>query len=76
MLALRAISDTAAQDIPVRAEVWFDTATQRPRPLPLLLYLAAHPSRILPFILFVRGINKARAQLTAFLLAALRELTV
>jgi adenosylhomocysteine nucleosidase len=74
MLALRAISDTAAQDLPVSAEVWFNTATQRPRPLALLLHLAAHPGRIPPFIHFVRGINKARAELTAFLLATLTTL--
>jgi adenosylhomocysteine nucleosidase len=74
MLAVRAISDTATQDLPVPAEVWFDTATQRPRPLPLVLFLMRHPGRIIPFIRFVRGINMARGRLTAFLLAALREL--
>lgn len=71
LLALRAISDTASQDLPIPAAVWFDTQRQRPRPLPLLLHLAVHPGRILPFACFVRGVNLARAKLTTFLLAAL-----
>jgi adenosylhomocysteine nucleosidase len=71
MLAIRSISDTASQDLPIPAAVWFDAATQRPRPLPLLLHLATHPARIAPFARFVRGINRARSTLTRFLLAAL-----
>ncbi len=74
VLAVRAISDTACQDLPVPAAVWFDSARQRPRPLPLVLHLLLHPGRILPFIRFVRGINRSRARLTAFLLAALEAL--
>ena len=74
MLAIRAISDCANQDLPVPAAVWFDTARQRPRPLPLMIHLAAHPGRILPFARFVRGINHARTRLTDFLLAALPSL--
>ena len=74
MLAFRAISDTAAQDLPVPAAVWFDTARQRPRPLPLLLYLATHPARILPFARFVRGIGFARSSLTSFLIQALQAI--
>jgi adenosylhomocysteine nucleosidase len=71
MLAVRAISDTACQDLPVPAAVWFDRARQRPRPLPLVLYLALHPLRIGPFVQFVRGVHCAGERLTAFLLAAL-----
>ncbi len=74
MLSLRAISDTATQDLPVPAAIWFDAAKQRPRPVRLLLHLAAHPGKIAPFTRFVRGINLARARLTAFLLAALPAL--
>lgn len=73
-LALRAISDTVSQDLPVPAAVWFDTVKQRPRPLPLVLHLATHPRRIAPFVHFVRGIHLAQARLTAFLLAALQAL--
>ena len=71
MLAIRAISDTASQDLPVPAAVWFDTVRQRPRPISLVFYLAAHPGRIAPFARFVRGISCARASLTSFLLATL-----
>jgi adenosylhomocysteine nucleosidase len=71
LLAVRAISDTAGQNLPVPAAVWFDTARQRPRPVSLLLYLAIHPARIAPFIAFVRGIGRARTRLTDFLLAVL-----
>ena len=74
MLSVRAISDRAEQDLPVPAAIWFDAAKQRPRPVRLLLYLATHPGRIGPFARFVRGINLARARLTAFLLAVLPTL--
>jgi adenosylhomocysteine nucleosidase len=74
MLAVRAISDSACQALPVPAAVWFDTARQRPRPLPLVVYLAAHPGRIAAFVRFVKGVGLARARLTAFLLAALEAL--
>ena len=74
MLALRAISDTAGQDLPVPSAVWFDAKSQRPRPVPLLFHLATHPGRITPFVAFVRGINRARASLADFLLAAVAAL--
>jgi adenosylhomocysteine nucleosidase len=74
MLAIRSISDTAAQNLPVPAPVWFDTVRQRPRPLPLVLYLATHPARILPFARFVGGIGRARSSLTSFLLATVQSL--
>jgi len=74
VLAIRAISDTAAQNLPVPAPVWFDAVRQRPRPLPLLLYLALHPRRVVPFARFVGGIGRARSSLTTFLLAALQSL--
>jgi nucleoside phosphorylase len=74
VLAVRAISDTACQDMPVPAAVWFDTGRQRPRPLPLVLHLATHPGRIAPFVGFVRGIDRAGARLTGFLLGALPAL--
>jgi adenosylhomocysteine nucleosidase len=74
LLAVRAISDTAGQDLPVPAGIWFNTVTQRPRPIRLVLHLATHPGRIAPFFRFVRGIGRARARLTPFLLAALAAL--
>lgn len=74
MLAVRAISDTADQDLPVPAAVWFDGARQRPRPLALVLHLILHPGRIAPFFRFVRGIGRAREQLTGFLIEAIQAL--
>jgi len=74
VLAIRAISDTAGQDLPVPTSIWFDKKRQTPRPVPLLLHLVAHPSRITPFFRFVRGVGVARARLTDFLLAALAAL--
>jgi adenosylhomocysteine nucleosidase len=74
LLALRAISDTASQDLPVPAHIWFDSARQRPRPIRLVLHLATHPGRIAPFTRFVGGVNRARASLTAFLLSTLASL--
>lgn len=74
MLAVRAISDTAHQDLPVPAAVWFDTHRQRPRPASLLLHLAARPHRIAPFTRFVRGVTRARHCLADFLLGALNVL--
>lgn len=74
LLAVRAISDTADQDLPVGSAIWFDAVNQRPRPVRLVLHLAAHPGRIAPFARFVRGIGHARTCLTEFLLAALDAL--
>lgn len=70
MLAVRAISDTAGEDLPVPARVWFDAARQRPRPAGLVGHLLLHPGKIAPFARFVRGINPARAALTRFLVEA------
>jgi len=64
LLALRAISDTAGQRIPVPLEVSFDLAQQRPKVRPLLAFLAHNPTLIVPFILFVTGLIRARAALT------------
>ncbi|HEX4084766.1 MAG TPA: hypothetical protein VHY22_07645 [Chthoniobacteraceae bacterium] len=73
-LAVRAISDTAAQNLPVPASVWFDMEEQRPRPLPLVFYLMGHPGCIGPFARFVGGIGRARARLTDFLAGVLDRL--
>jgi adenosylhomocysteine nucleosidase len=67
LLAVRAISDTACQDLPVPAAVWFNVRKQRPRPVKLVFYLLTHPGRILPFAEFVRGVNKAGSALTQWL---------
>jgi len=64
VLAVRAISDTACQDLPVPGAVWFNVRKQRPRPVRLVFHLLTHPARILPFADFVVGVNKAGSALT------------
>lgn len=64
MMAIRSISDTAAEPLPVPFAIWYDLSRQRPRPLRLLGWLAAHPARIAPFARFVRrlsGVSEALA---------------
>ena len=63
LLALRAISDSAAEPLPVPFAEWFDLARQRQRPLRLLGHLARRPSAIVPFVRFVRGLPRARSAL-------------
>ncbi|HZJ15362.1 MAG TPA: hypothetical protein VFD27_09945 [Chthoniobacteraceae bacterium] len=64
LLAMRAISDTAGQRIPVPLEISFDLERQCPKVRPLLAFLAHNPTLIVPFILFVTGLTKVRAALT------------
>jgi adenosylhomocysteine nucleosidase len=68
LLAIRAISDTAATPLPAPLAEWFDLARQRPRPQRLLAYLGRRPSAILPFVRFVRGLPTARGALTRAML--------
>jgi adenosylhomocysteine nucleosidase len=68
LLAVRAISDRAADPLPVPFAEWFDLERQRPRPAALVAYLARHPRQIVPFARFVRGLTPARRALTSFLL--------
>ncbi|MEI6351893.1 MAG: hypothetical protein WCP06_12400 [Verrucomicrobiota bacterium] len=74
LLAIRAISDTASDELPVPFSVWFDEASQRPRPLALVWFLVRHPSRIPRFVRFVQTINRARRILTGALLELLSGL--
>ena len=71
MLAVRAISDTASDDLPVPSAIWFDLRRQQPRPARLVAYLALHPGRIAPFARFVGGLSPARACLTDYLCQAI-----
>ena len=59
-LALRAISDTAREELPVPFAVWFDLGAQRPRRARLIGFLLRHPGRIAPFIRFVRTVARVR----------------
>jgi adenosylhomocysteine nucleosidase len=70
-LALRAISDSAGQSLPVPMGVWFDAERQRPKPGALLAYLLRNPRRLCPFLRFVRGLGPARRNLGRLLLKAL-----
>lgn len=63
-LALRAISDTAGETLPVPLKAWFDLRTQRPRPARLIGFLLRHPGRIAPFARFVGNVGQARRALT------------
>ena len=71
MLSLRAISDTAAAEIPVPLHISYDLTMQRPRIAVLLAFLARNPSRILPFTRFVQGLAPARRAMTSAILKLL-----
>jgi adenosylhomocysteine nucleosidase len=71
LLALRAISDTAGQRIPVPLEFSFDLERQRPKVRPLVAFLAHNPTLIVPFILFVTGLARARVALTDTIIDAI-----
>jgi adenosylhomocysteine nucleosidase len=76
LLAVRAISDTAKQALPVPFDQWFNIEEQRPRPGRLAAFLVKNPGRILPFTRFVAGLPRCRRALTSFVvrfLAALPE---
>ncbi|MDP9292513.1 MAG: hypothetical protein M3O82_09145, partial [Verrucomicrobiota bacterium] len=62
-LSVRAISDAAADSLPVPVESWFDLAAQRPLVIPLLAFLATHPARIPAFARFVAQVQKAKRAL-------------
>ena len=74
LLAVRAISDTAKQALPVPFDDWFDIEQQRPRPRQLLAFLLKNPGRIVPFGGFVAGLPRCRRALTGFLLRFLGTL--
>lgn len=74
MLSLRAISDTATEELAVPFSVCFDAARERPRLGALFAYLARHPSRVKGFLRFVREMGTVRAGLTEATLELVREL--
>lgn len=71
LLAVRAISDAAADALPVPLPAWYDLKAQRPRPAVLVGYLLTHPGAILPFVRFLRGLPAAQRALAEFLAAFL-----
>jgi hypothetical protein len=69
LLAVRAISDAAADPLPVPLERCYDLQRQRPRPLALVSYLLRNPQRAAPFVRFVANLSRPRAALSSFLVA-------
>jgi adenosylhomocysteine nucleosidase len=67
MLAVRAISDTAAEPFPAPANVLFDVARQRTDFFRLAGYLMTHPSAFGRLTAFRQQIAVARGALTATL---------
>jgi adenosylhomocysteine nucleosidase len=65
LMAVRAVSDTAQESLPVPFRVWFDPERQRARVVSLLGWLACHPGRLAPFARFVRRLPKV-AEALAF----------
>ena len=72
LTAVRAVSDTAGEWLPVPFAVWFDTARQRARPLALVAHLLRHPSHIAPFTRFVLRLPRVAEALAQAIEAALR----
>ena len=72
-LALRSVSDSADQFLPVPFDAWFDTRRQRARPLALLLHLLRHPSHIAPFTRFISRLPRIAAALAQAVEAAVRN---
>ena len=73
LLAVRAISDSALEPLPVPFAEWFDLAAQRPRPFALVKFLARHPAQISPFARFVRNLTPARHAFTRFVSAFIAD---
>ena len=63
LVAVRAVSDSADDSLPVPFGVWFDAARQRARPLALVGYLLRNPSRAAPFARFVLRLPRVAAAL-------------
>jgi hypothetical protein len=67
-LAVRVISDEHSQFLPTGAlAAGFDARRGKATPLRLLGYLASHLNEIAPFSHFVKGLSRARKNLTRFL---------
>lgn len=71
LTAVRAVSDSADEALPVPFGVWFDTARQRARPLALIVHLLRHPSHIAPFARFVLRLPRVAEALAHAIEAAL-----
>jgi len=63
MLALRCISDTADEDMPVPASALLNPATGRPEPLQLFRHLIANPSSVSGFSQLLKNAKTAQKNL-------------
>jgi adenosylhomocysteine nucleosidase len=63
MLAVRCISDTVDQDMPVPADILLNPATGRPEPLALFRHLIANPSNVPGFNKLLKNAKTAQTQL-------------
>ena len=71
MVAIRAVSDSADEALPVPFAAWFDVARQRVRPLALAGFLLRRPSRVFPFARFVSRLPRVAAALARAIEGAL-----
>jgi adenosylhomocysteine nucleosidase len=67
LLVLRVITDAASDDIPVSLEIAWNPDSQRPRLLRLAAHLILNPSRIRPFVRFLRHTTLAAEKLAGAL---------
>jgi adenosylhomocysteine nucleosidase len=73
LTAVRAVSDSADQFLPVPFDAWFDTQRQCARPVALVLHLLRHPSHIAPFVRFLSRLPRVAKALAAAVEAAVRN---
>jgi adenosylhomocysteine nucleosidase len=71
-VAVRAVSDSADEPLPVPFQFWFDVARQRPRPFALVGFLLRRPSRAVPFARFVLRLPRVAGALAEAVESALR----
>jgi len=74
MLALRCISDTVDQDMPVPSALLLDPATARPAPLALLRHVCSRPASVVGLVRLLRGARLAQRNLAEGLTMLLPQL--
>lgn len=71
-VAVRAVSDSADEPLPVPFQIWFDVARQRSRPFALVGFLLRRPSRAVPFARFVLRLPRVAEAVAGAVESALR----
>lgn len=72
LVAVRAVSDSADEALPVPFQYWFDVGRQRPRPLALVGFLLRRPSRVVPFARFIMRLPRVAEALAVAIQGTLR----